>query len=52
MFVDGGEVDKEFFLEDETVFQEGDPGAAAYIVESGSVAISSPSKAKMSSWRL
>ena len=26
MFVDGGEVDKKFFQEDETVFQEGDPG--------------------------
>ena len=39
MFVDGGEVDKKFFLEDETVFQEGDPGDAAYIVKSGSVGI-------------
>ena len=32
MFVDGGEVDKKFF-------QKGDPGNAAYIVESGSVGI-------------
>jgi CRP-like cAMP-binding protein len=32
MFVDGGEVDKKFF-------QEGDPGNAAYIIESGSVGI-------------
>ena len=39
MFVDGGEVDKNFFQEGETVFQEGDPGNAAYIVESGSVGI-------------
>ena len=39
MFVDGGEVDKKFFQEGETVFQEGDPGNAAYIVESGSKGI-------------
>jgi len=39
MFVDGGEVEKKFFQEGETVFQEGDPGDAAYIVESGSVGI-------------
>ena len=39
MFVAGGEVDKKFFQEGETVFQEGDPGNAAYIVESGSEGI-------------
>ena len=39
MFVDGGEIDKKFFQEGKTVFQEGDPGDAAYIVESGSVGI-------------
>ena len=39
MFVDGGEVDKKFFQEDETVFLEGDPGDAANIVEFGSVGI-------------
>ena len=39
MFVDGGEVDNKFFQEGETVFQEGDPGNAAYIVESGSEGI-------------
>ena len=39
MFVDSGEVDKKFFQEGETVFKEGDPGDAAYIVESGSVGI-------------
>ena len=39
MFVDGGEVDKKFFQEGETVFQEGDPGNAAYIVESESEGI-------------
>ncbi len=39
MFVDSGEVDKKFFQEGETVFQEDDPGDAAYIVESGSVGI-------------
>lgn len=39
MFVDGGEVDKKFFQEGETVFQEGDLGDAAYIVESGLVGI-------------
>ena len=39
MFVDSGEIDKKFFQEGETVFQEGDPGDAAYIVESGSVGI-------------
>ncbi len=39
MFVDGGEVEKKFFQEGGTVFQEGDPGDAAYIVESGSVGI-------------
>ena len=39
MFVDGGEVDKKFFQAGETVFQEGDPGNAAYILESGSEGI-------------
>ena len=39
MFVDSGEIDKKFFKEGEAVFREGDPGDAAYIVESGSVGI-------------
>ena len=39
MFVDSREIDKKFFQEGETVFQEDDPGDAAYIVESGSVGI-------------
>jgi len=39
MFFDGTEVEKNFFREGDLVFKEGDPGDAAFIVESGSIGI-------------
>lgn len=39
MFVDGTEVEKNFFQEGDLVFKEGDPGDGAFIVETGSIGI-------------
>lgn len=39
MYVDGESLNKNFFQKGEKVFREGDPGDAAYIVESGSIGI-------------
>ena len=39
MYVDGESLDKKFFSEGDDVFREGDPGDAAYLVETGSVGI-------------
>lgn len=39
MFVDGTTVNKNFFQEGDLIFKEGDPGDAAFIVETGSVGI-------------
>ena len=39
MFVDGAEVEKNFFREGDLVFKEGDPGDGAFIVETGSIGI-------------
>lgn len=39
MYVDGGELKKSFFKEGDIIFEEGDDGDAAYIVETGSVGI-------------
>lgn len=39
MYIDGESLDKKFFSKDDVVFREGDPGDAAYIVETGSVGI-------------
>lgn len=39
MYVDGESLNKNFFQKGEKVFREGDPGDAAYLVESGSIGI-------------
>ncbi len=39
MYVDGESLDKKFFSEGNDVFREGDPGDAAYLVETGLVGI-------------
>ena len=39
MYVDGESLNKTFKQKDEVIFREGDPGDAAYLVESGSVGI-------------
>ncbi len=39
MFVDGADIEKNFVQKGEVIFQEGDAGDAAYIVESGVVGI-------------
>lgn len=39
MYVDGESLDKSFVAEGDEVFREGDPGDAAYLVESGSIGI-------------
>ncbi len=39
MYVDGESLNKTFKQKDEVIFKEGDPGEAAYLVESGSVGI-------------
>jgi len=39
MYVDGESLDKKFFNKGDEVFREGDPGDAAYIVETGAVGI-------------
>ena len=39
MYVDGESLNKNFFQKGELVFREGDPGDAAYLVESGSIGI-------------
>jgi len=39
MYVDGESLDKKFFSKGEEIFHEGDPGDAAYLVETGSVGI-------------
>ncbi len=39
MYVDGESLNKNFFQKGEMVFREGDPGDAAYIVETGSIGI-------------
>ncbi len=39
MFVDGAEIEKNFVQKGDTIFREGDPGDAAYIVETGMVGI-------------
>ncbi|MDA1090573.1 MAG: cyclic nucleotide-binding domain-containing protein [Proteobacteria bacterium] len=39
MYVDGETLNKKFFPEGDSVFREGDPGEAAYLVESGVIGI-------------
>ncbi|MBT3305874.1 MAG: cyclic nucleotide-binding domain-containing protein [Alphaproteobacteria bacterium] len=39
MYVDGESLDKQFFKKGDEIFQEGDPGDAAFLVETGSVGI-------------
>ena len=39
MHIDGESLDKKFISKGDEVFHEGDPGDAAYIVETGSVGI-------------
>ena len=39
MYVDGETLNKTFAQKDQVIFREGDPGEAAYLVESGSVGI-------------
>lgn len=39
MYVDGGDLKKSFFKEGDIIFEEGDDGDAAYIVETGTVGI-------------
>jgi CRP/FNR family transcriptional regulator, cyclic AMP receptor protein len=39
MHVDGGTLKKSFFQQGDIVFKEGDPGDAAYIIETGSIGI-------------
>ncbi|MDP6108989.1 MAG: cyclic nucleotide-binding domain-containing protein [Rhodospirillales bacterium] len=39
MYVDGGILDKKFVPKGDTVFRDGDPGEAAYLVESGAIGI-------------
>ena len=39
MYVDGETLNKKFLEKDQVIFREGDPGEAAYLVESGSVGI-------------
>ncbi len=39
MFVEGGGAKKRFLMQDEVLFDEGDPGDAAFIVDSGLVGI-------------
>ncbi len=39
MYVDGESLDKNFFPEGEVIFREGDPGDAAYLVETGVIGI-------------
>ncbi len=39
MYVDGETLNKTFMQKDEVIFREGDPGEAAYLVESGLVGI-------------
>ena len=39
MYVDGETLNKKFLGKDQVIFREGDPGEAAYLVESGSVGI-------------
>jgi len=39
MYVDGEDLKKDFRQKNEVIFREGDPGEAAYIVESGAVGI-------------
>lgn len=39
MYVDGETLDKKFFTEGDEIFHEGDPGEAAYLVETGKVGI-------------
>lgn len=39
MFVDGADIEKTFIQKGDMIFREGDPGEAAYIVETGMVGI-------------